>query len=62
YLLFNLCEMFSPDEEFTDMGDALSPFYLIMMFILTPLVVSRRVKRSVGLVRQKLGTGVKRTM
>ncbi|CAF3968300.1 unnamed protein product [Adineta steineri] len=62
YLLFNLCKMFSPDEEFMDMGDALSPFYLIMMFILTPLVVSRRVKRSVGLVRQKLGTGVKRTM
>lgn len=55
--------MFSPDEEFIDTGEEpSSPFYLLMMFILTPLVVSRRVKRSAAFVRQKLGTGVKRTM
>ncbi len=54
--------MFPPDEEFIDAGDFPSPFYLVMMFILTPLVVSRRVKRSAAFVRQKLGTGVKRTM
>jgi phosphatidylserine decarboxylase len=54
--------MFSPDEEFIDTGDAPSPFYFLMMFILTPLIVSRRVKRSAAFVRQKLGTGVKRTM
>ena len=54
--------MFPTDEEFVETGDASSPFYLIMMFILTPLVVSRRVKRSAAFVRQKLGTGVKRTM
>ncbi|CAF1973386.1 unnamed protein product [Rotaria magnacalcarata] len=54
--------MFSPDEEFVEEGDASSPFYLVMMFILTPLVVSRRVKRSAAIVRQKLGSGVKRTM
>jgi hypothetical protein len=54
--------MFSPDEEFIDAGDSPSPFYLLMMFILTPLVVSRRVKRSAAFVRQKLGTGVKKTM
>lgn len=55
--------MFSPDEEFIDAGgETPSPFYLIMMFILTPLVVSRRVKRSAAFVRQKLGTGMKKTM
>ena len=54
--------MFSPDEEFTETGDSPSPFYLIMMFILTPFVVGRRVKRSAAFVRQKLGTGVKRTV
>jgi hypothetical protein len=54
--------MFSPDEDFVDAGDSPSPFYLLMMFILTPLVVSRRVKRSAAFVRQKLGTGVKKTM
>jgi hypothetical protein len=54
--------MFSPTEEFIDAGDSPSPFYLVMMFILTPLIVSRRVKRSAAFVRQKLGTGVKRTM
>ena len=54
--------MFSPDEEFIDTGDSTSPFYFLMMFILTPLIVSRRVKRSAAFVRQKLGTGVKRTM
>jgi len=53
--------MFSPDEEFIDTEESPSPFYLIMMFILTPLV-SRRVKRSAAFVRQKLGIGVKRTM
>jgi hypothetical protein len=54
--------MFSPDEEFIDTGDSPSPFYFLMMFILTPLLVSRRVKRSAAFVRQKLGTGVKRTV
>ena len=54
--------MFSADDDFIDAGDSPSPFYFLMMFILTPLVVSRRVKRSAALVRQKLGTGVKRTM
>ncbi|CAF1097186.1 unnamed protein product [Adineta ricciae] len=54
--------MFSPDEDFVQAGDTPGPFYLIMMFILTPLVVSRRVKRSAAFVKQKLGTGVKRTM
>jgi hypothetical protein len=54
--------MFSPDEEYVATDDAPSPFYYLMMFILTPLVVSRRVKRSAAFVRQKLGTGVKRTM
>jgi hypothetical protein len=39
-----------------------SPFYLCMMFILTSLVVSRRVKRNVEFARQKVGTEVKRTM
>jgi hypothetical protein len=54
--------MFSPDEDFIATGDSPSSFYLVMMFILTPLIVSRRVKRSAAFVRQKLGTGVKRTM
>ncbi|CAF1140090.1 unnamed protein product [Rotaria sp. Silwood1] len=48
--------------ELVEEGDTSTPFYLVMMFILTPLVVSRRVKRSAALVRQKLGTGVRHTM
>lgn len=55
-------EMFTSDDGFIDTEDSPSPFYLLMMFILTPLIVSRRVKRSAAFVRQKLGTGVKRTM
>lgn len=54
--------MFFPDDEVVDEGDASNPVFLIMIFILTPLVVSRRVKRSAALVREKLGTGVKRTV
>jgi len=54
--------MFSPDDEYIDEGGTANPFYLLMMFILTPLVVSRRVKRSAALIRQKFGPGMKRTM
>ncbi|CAF3933717.1 unnamed protein product [Rotaria sordida] len=54
--------MFCPDEELIEEDDASSPFNLVMTFILTPLLVSRRVKRSAALVRQKLGTGVRHTM
>lgn len=54
--------MFDSANEFIETIDSPSPFYLVMMFILTPLVVSRRVKRSAALVRQKLGTGVKKTV
>ncbi|CAF1179450.1 unnamed protein product, partial [Rotaria sordida] len=54
--------MFCPDEELIEEDDASNPLNLVMTFILTPLLVSRRVKRSAALVRQKLGTGVRRTM
>lgn len=54
--------MFSPDDEYIDEGGTANPFYFLMMFILTPLVVGRRVKRSAALIRQKLGPGMKRTM
>ena len=54
--------MFTSANEFIEKIDSPRPFYLLMMFILTPFVVSRRVKRSAAFVRQKLGPGVKRTV
>jgi hypothetical protein len=39
-----------------------SAFYLLLMFILTSLVVSRRVKRSAVFARHKSDTGLKTTI
>lgn len=54
--------MFTSANEYIENMETQAPFYLVLMFILTPLVVSRRVKRSAAFMRQKLGTGVKRTV
>ncbi|CAF0998742.1 unnamed protein product [Didymodactylos carnosus] len=54
--------MFVKPELFHDTVDNPTPIYLVMMFILGPLVCSRRVKARANAVRQKIGRGVKRTM
>ena len=57
-----LLGMFTSANEFIEKIDSPSPFYLLMMFILTPFVVSRRVERNAAFVRQQLSPAVKRTV
>ncbi|CAF0861589.1 unnamed protein product [Didymodactylos carnosus] len=54
--------MFIKPELFHDTVDNPTPIYLVMMFILGPLVYNRQIKPRTNAVRQKISRGMKRTM